>query len=329
MKNLLFIQIVLFFVSFCCYGEEINVIENYKGKSFLKAIDISKLAKDCEKTDNFWHITNTEREEILERCPINQMASYFDNLYDVIRNNIVIYDVDDLKLTINKKIYNKTVNNKIYPVKELNLSLIHEGNLEDKIILANSSYDVEGYYWLSNQYYYISPNMDIYVLLVKDVETSVKPISWKHYQIDKKSLQFQLKALLIDEGYKYQIIYPDQFKILEGSLETSKYQINKLKNCYQEEYSTSCSIESYRYYHNILFQKINFLKSNNPDANEFMEIIDKEINMVCLTSQPPNYQDDTQNFTYKITKCLTEQLHQKIEDIDQKLAEYYPHQTIK
>lgn len=314
MKNLLFIKIVLFFISFCCYGEEINIIENYKGKSILNAIDISKLAKDCEKTDNFWHITNTEREEILERCPINQIASYFENLYDIIKNNVVIYDVDDVKLTINKKIYNKTVNNKIYPVKELNLFLFHKGKFVDKIILANSSYDVEGYYWLSNQYYYISPNMDVYVLLVKDVETSVKPIFWKHYQIDKKNSQFQLKALSIDEGYKYQIIYPDQFKILEGSPQTSKYQINKLKTCYQEEYSTSCSIESYRYYHNILFQKLNFLKTKNPQVNEFMEIIDKEINMVCLTSKTPNYQDETKNFTYKITKCLTEQLYQKIEE---------------
>lgn len=325
MKNLLVIKIVLFLFSFCCYAQEKNIIENYQGKSLLSSINISKLAKDCEKTDNFWHITNTEREEILEHCPINQIASYFDNIYDSIRNNVVIYDVDDVKLTIHKKIYNKNVNNKIYPVKELNLSLIHEGNLEDKIILANRSYDVEGYYWLSNQYYYISPNMDVYVLLVKDVETSVKPIFWKHYQIDKESLQFQLKALSIDEGYKYQIIYPDQFKILEGSLETSKYQINKLKTCYQEEYTTSCSIESYRYYHNILFEKLNFLKTKNPHANEFMEIIDKEINMVCLTSQPPNYLDDTKNFTYKITKCLTEKLHQKIENIEQKLAKqsYY------
>ncbi|MCX8641307.1 MULTISPECIES: hypothetical protein [unclassified Gilliamella] len=321
MKNLLFIKIVLFFISFCCYGEEINIIENYKGKSILDAIDISKLAKDCEKTDNFWHITNTEREEILERCPINQIASYFENLYDIIKNNVVIYDVDDVKLTINKKIYNKTVNNKIYPVKELNLFLFHKGKFVDKIILANSSYDVEGYYWLSNQYYYISPNMDVYVLLVKDVETSVKPIFWKHYQIDKKNLQFQLKALSIDEGYKYQITYPDQFKILEGSPQTSKYQINKLKTCYQEEYSTSCSIESYRYYHNILFQKLSFLETKNPQVNEFMEIIDKEINMVCLSSKPPNYQDETKNFTNKITKCLTEQLYQKIEGIDQKLAE--------
>ncbi|MCX8586508.1 MULTISPECIES: hypothetical protein [unclassified Gilliamella] len=325
MKNLLVIKIVLFLFSFCCYAQEKNIIENYQGKSLLSSINISKLAKDCEKTDNFWHITNTEREEILEHCPINQIASYFDNIYDSIRNNVVIYDVDDVKLTIHKKIYNKTVNNKIYPVKELNLSLIHQGNLEDKIILANRSYDVEGYYWLSNQYYYISPNMDVYVLLVKDVETSVKPIFWKHYQIDKESLQFQLKALSIDEGYKYQIIYPDQFKILEGSLETSKYQINKLKTCYQEEYTTSCSIESYRYYHNILFEKLNFLKTKNPHANEFMEIIDKEINTVCLTSQPPNYLDDTKNFTYKITKCLTEKLHQKIENIEQKLAKqsYY------
>lgn len=52
-----------------------------------------------------------------------------------------------------------------------------------------------------------------------------------------------------------------------------------------------------------------------------MEIIDKEINMVCLTSKTPNYQDEMKNFTYKITKCLTEKLRQKIEDIDQKLAE--------
>ena len=65
---------------------------------------------------------------------------------------------------------------------------------------------------------------------------------------------------------------------------------------------------------------LNFLKTKNSHANEFMEIIDKEINMVCLTSKSPNYHDETKNFTYKITKCLTEQLYQKIEDINQKLA---------
>ncbi|OCG54568.1 hypothetical protein A9G36_08080 [Gilliamella sp. Choc6-1] len=316
MKNLFFINIVLFLFSFCCYSQEIDVIENYKGKSFLNSIDISKLTKDCEKTDNFWHITNTEREEILERCPINQMASYFNNLYEIIRNNIVIYDVNDLKLTINKKIYNKTVNNKIYPVKELNLSIFHKGNFKDKITLANSSYDVEGYYWLSNQYYYISPSKDVYLLLVKDIDTSVKPIFWKHYQIDEKDLQFQLKELLIDEGYKYQIIYPYKFEILEGTLEKSKYNIDKLKTCYQEKYSTNCSIDSYRYYHNLLSQKIISLKNKKTNFNESIEKIDKQINEICLLIPAPNYYE-TEEFTYNITKCLVEQLNKKIKTIDQ------------
>lgn len=313
MKNLFFINIVLFLFSFCCYSQEIDVIENYKGKSVLNKIDITKLAKDCKKNDDFWHITNTEREEILERCQINQMASYFDNLYEIIRNNIVIYDVNDLKLTINKKIYNKTVNNKIYPVKEFNLSIFHKGNFKDKIILANSSYDVEGYYWLSNQYYYISPSKDVYLLLVKDIDTSVKPIFWKHYQIDEKDLQFQLKELLIDEGYKYQITYPDQFKILEGSLETSKFQINKLKTCYQEEYSTGCSIDSYRYYHDILSQKTISLKDKKTNLNESIDEIDKQINKICLSIAAPNYYYETEGFTYNITKCLVEQINKKID----------------
>ncbi|OCG16186.1 hypothetical protein A9G24_04985 [Gilliamella sp. App6-5] len=319
MRNLLFIEIILF--SFYCYGQEFKIIENYEGKSVLNTINISKLEKDCEKSNDFWHFTNAEREKILERCPINRIASYFDNLYEIINNKIVIYDVNELKLTINKKLYNKTVNNKISPVKELNLSLFHKGKLKDKIILANSSYDVEGYYWLSNQYYYISPSKDVYLLLVKDIDTSVKPIFWKHYQIDKKDLQFQLKELLIDEGYKYQIIYPYKFEILEGALEKSKYDIDKLKTCYREQFSTNCSIDSYRYYHNLLSQKVISLKDKKTNFNESIDKIDKQINEICLLIPAPNYYYETEEFTYNITKCLTEQLNKKIEKLAQTLLE--------
>jgi hypothetical protein len=319
MRNLLFIEIILF--SFYCYGQEFKIIENYEGKSVLNTINISKLEKDCEKSNDFWHFTNAEREKILERCPINRIASYFDNLYEIINNKIVIYDVNELKLTINKKLYNKTVNNKISPVKELNLSLFHKGKLKDKIILANSSYDVEGYYWLSNQYYYISPSKDVYLLLVKDIDTSVKPIFWKHYQIDKKDLQFQLKELLIDEGYKYQIIYPYKFEILEGALEKSKYNIDKLKTCYREQFSTNCSIDSYRYYHNLLSQKVISLKDKKTNFNESIDKIDKQINEICLLIPAPNYYYETEEFTYNITKCLTEQLNKKIEKLAQTLLE--------
>jgi hypothetical protein len=321
MKNLLLIEIVLFLSIFCCYGQQFDVIDNYKGNSILETIDIWELEKDCQKPNDFGQLTNAEREKILEHCLVNQIAPYFDNLYENINNTVVIYDVHDLRFTINKKIYNKVINNKKYPVKELHLSLFHKGNLKDKIILANSYYDVESYYWLSSQYYYIAPNGDIYLLLVKDINASVKPIFWKHYQINKENLRLQLKGLLIDEGYKYQIIYPYKFEILEGTLEKSKYNIDKLKTCYQEKYSTNCSIDSYRYYHNLLSQKVISLKDKKTNFNESIDKIDKQINEICLLIPAPNYSYETEEFTYNITKCLAEQLNNKIKKIDQILLE--------
>ncbi|OCG27300.1 hypothetical protein A9G11_12865 [Gilliamella sp. wkB108] len=316
MKKPLYIGVILFLFSFGCYGQEFIFTDNFEGSSILEKIDIWKLEKDCQKPHDFWQFTNSEREKSRERCQINQIAPNFDNLYEIINNEVVIYNQDNFKLVINKKIYDKTINNKKYPVKELSLSLIYKNNQKDKIILANSYYDVEGYYWLSNQYYYITPKGDIYLLLAKDIDTSVKPIFWKHYQIDKENSQFQLKELLVGEGYKYQIIYPNQFKMLKGSLEASRFNIDELKTCYQNEHNTICSLDSYRYYHDILSQKLVSLAEKNPTVNENIDIIDKEINQICLTSSPPIYHNQIEDFTFNITKCLTEKLNYKIEKID-------------
>ena len=213
----------------------------------------------------------------------------------------------------------KIINNTKYPVKALNLSMFNKTNFMDKITLAKSYYDVDGYYWYINQYFYISDSGDIYTLSVKDIDGNVEPVFWKHYQIDKKNYHFNLIDLLIDDGYKYEIIYPDHFRILEGSLKETPYEIDKVKTCYQKEYSTRCSIDSYRFYHNILSEKIKILKEKNTNSKESIEIIDKQINKKCLSISEPNDHFEAEKFTYKITKCLTRQLKKKIKKIDQRL----------
>lgn len=304
---------------FNSYAEQFNVADDYKGKSNIPSMDIIQLEKDCRKTIDFWQMTNSERERIRENCPINQIAFYFQNLYETINNKKNIYNSEKLNLIIEKNISTKIINNTKYPVKALNLFMFNKTKFMDKINLAKSYYDVDGYYWLINQYYYISDDGDIYTSLLKDIDVDVKPIFWKHYQIDKKNFHFNLIDLLIDDGYKYEIIYPDHFRILEGSLKETPYEIDKVKTCYQKEYTTGCSIDSYRFYHNILSEKIEMLKEKDTNNKESIEIIDKQINKKCLSISEPNDHFEAEKFTYNITKCLTRQLKKKIKKIDQRL----------
>ena len=319
MKKSIYIAVIINLFIYNSYAEQFNVAENYKGKSDIQSIDIIQLEKDCHKPIDFWEMTNSEREKIMKNCPINQIAFYFQNLYETINNKKNIYNSEKLNLIIEKNISTKIINNTKYPVKALNLSMFNKTNFMDKITLAKSYYDVEGYYWLINQYYYISDSGDIYTLSVKDIDGNVEPIFWKHYQIDKKNYHFNLIDLLIDDGYKYEIIYPDHFRILEGSLKETPYEIDKVKTCYQKEYTTGCSIDSYRFYHNILSEKIEMLKEKDTNNKESIEIIDKQINKKCLSISEPNDHFEAEKFTYNITKCLTRQLKKKIKKIDQRL----------
>ena len=319
MKKSIYIAVIINLLIFNSYAEQFNVADDYKGKSNILSMDIIQLEKDCRETIDFWQMTNSERERIRENCPINQIAFYFENLYETINNKKNIYSSEKLDLIIEKTTSAKIINNIKYPIKALNLSIFNKTNFKDKITLAKSYYDVESYYWLINQYYYISDSGDIYTLSVKDIDGNVEPIFWKHYQIDKENFHFNLIDLLIDEGYKYEIIYPDHFRILEGSLEESNYEIDKLKTCYQKEYSTSCSIDSYRFYHNLLSQKIEMLKEKNINNKQSIETIDKQINKMCLSILDPHDHFEAESFTFSITKCLTEQLNKRIEKIDQML----------
>ena len=319
MKKSIYIAVIINLFIYNSYAEQFNVAENYKGKSDIQSIDIIQLEKDCHKPIDFWEMTNSEREKIMKNCPINQIAFYFQNLYETINNKKNIYNSEKLDLIIEKNTSTKIINNTKYPVKALNLSMFNKTNFMDKITLAKSYYDVEGYYWLINQYYYISDSGDIYTLSVKDIDGNVEPVFWKHYQIDKKNYHFNLIDLLIDDGYKYEIIYPDHFRILEGSLKETPYEIDKVKTCYQKEYSTRCSIDSYRFYHNILSEKIKMLKEKDTNNKESIEIIDKQINKKCLSISEPNDHFEAEKFTYNLTKCLTRQLKKKIKKIDQRL----------
>ena len=319
MKKSIYIAVIINLLIFNSYAEQFNVADDYKGKSNIPSMDIIQLEKDCRKAIDFWQMTNSEREKIRDNCPINQIAFYFENLYETINNKKNIYSSDKLNLIIEKTTSAKIINNIKYPIKALNLSIFNKTNFMDKITLAKSYYDVEGYYWLINQYYYISDSGDIYTLSVKDIDGNVEPVFWKHYQIDKKNYHFNLIDLLIDDGYKYEIIYPDHFRILEGSLKETPYEIDKVKTCYQKEYSTRCSIDSYRFYHNILSEKIKMLKEKNTNSKESIEIIDKQINKKCLSISEPNDHFEAEKFTYNLTKCLTRQLKKKIKKIDQRL----------
>ena len=319
MKKSIYIAVIINLFIYNSYAEQFNVAENYKGKSDIQSLDLIQLEKDCTEQIDFWQMTNSEREKIRKNCPINQIAFYFQNLYETINNKKNIYNSEKLNLIIEKNISTKIINNTKYPVKALNLSMFNKTKFMDKINLAKSYYDVDGYYWLINQYYYISDDGDIYTSLLKDIDVDVKPIFWKHYQIDKKNFHFNLIDLLIDDGYKYEIIYPDHFRILEGSLKETPYEIDKVKTCYQKEYTTGCSIDSYRFYHNILSEKIEMLKEKDTNNKESIEIIDKQINKKCLSISEPNDHFEAEKFTYNITKCLTRQLKKKIKKIDQRL----------
>ncbi|MBI0180910.1 hypothetical protein H3V11_03010 [Snodgrassella sp. W8158] len=319
MKKTIYIAVIINLFIYNSYAEQFNVAENYKGKSDIQSLDLIQLEKDCTEQIDFWQMTNSEREKIRKNCPINQIAFYFQNLYETINNKKNIYNSEKLNLIIEKNISTKIINNTKYPVKALNLSMFNKTKFMDKINLAKSYYDVDGYYWLINQYYYISDDGDIYTSLLKDIDVDVKPVFWKHYQIDKKNFHFNLIDLLIDDGYKYEIIYPDHFRILEGSLKETPYEIDKVKTCYQKEYTTGCSIDSYRFYHNILSEKIEMLKEKDTNNKESIEIIDKQINKKCLSISEPNDHFEAEKFTYNITKCLTRQLKKKIKKIDQRL----------
>ena len=319
MKKTIYIAVIINLFIYNSYAEQFNVAENYKGKSDIQSLDLIQLEKDCTEQIDFWQMTNSEREKIRKNCPINQIAFYFQNLYETINNKKNIYNSEKLDLIIEKNTSTKIINNTKYPVKALNLSMFNKTKFTDKINLAKSYFDVDGYYWLINQYYYISDDGDIYTSLLKDIDVDVKPIFWKHYQIDKKNFHFNLIDLLIDDGYKYEIIYPDHFRILEGSLKETPYEIDKVKTCYQKEYTTGCSIDSYRFYHNILSEKIEMLKEKDTNNKESIEIIDKQINKKCLSISEPNDHFEAEKFTYNITKCLTRQLKKKIKKIDQRL----------
>ncbi|WP_176701290.1 hypothetical protein, partial [Gilliamella sp. wkB108] len=236
---------------------------------------------------------NTRKEE---NCPPNSIETDFNDLYDIIHKNTVIYTDEDLKLVLNKKKYKYIDNQGAHPqniiVAEIELSLMYKQDIKDKIILASHFYNTHNTYWLGINEYYISPNGDIYLSQIKDLGFRTEFIFWKHYQIDKENLQFKLKKLLINDSYQYQIIYPDQFKVLNQS-SSSVFKTDKLKTCYQNEYSsTMCILDSYRYYHDILSQKLVSLAEKNPTVNENIDIIDKEINQICLTFPPPVYLDE-------------------------------------
>lgn len=297
-----------------CYSQLFNIPEQYKGDCFVKNVNYwQQETTDINPNENK-EFVNTVKEE---NCSSNLIETDFNDLYDIIHKNTVIYTDGDLKLVLNKKKYEYFFNQEKTIVVAVELSLVHKQEIKDKIILASHFYNIKNCFWLGIHNYYISPNGDIYLLLIKDFGRRIEPIFWKHYQIDKENLQFKLKKLLIDDSYQYQIIYPDQFEVLNQS-SSSVFKTDKLKTCYQDKYNIRCNFDSYRYYHDILLQKLSSLSEKNPDTQESMEIIDKQINQICLITPTPDY-DETRDFTHKITECLVDQMKQKIDKLDEEL----------
>ncbi|WP_141674334.1 hypothetical protein, partial [Gilliamella sp. wkB108] len=146
MKTRCYLGLILL-LSTPCYSQLFNIPEQYKG--------------DCLVNKN---------NSIEENCPPNSIEIDFNDLYDIIHKNTVIYNDGDLKLVLNKKKYKYIDNQASYLqniiVAEIELSLIYKQDIKDKIILASQFYSNEAT-WLGVQNYYISPNGNIYILLIK------------------------------------------------------------------------------------------------------------------------------------------------------------------
>ena len=146
MKKTIYIAVIINLFIYNSYAEQFNVAENYKGKSDIQSLDLIQLEKDCTEQIDFWQMTNSEREKIRKNCPINQIAFYFQNLYETINNKKNIYSSEKLDLIIEKNTSARIINNTKYPVKVLNLSIFNKTNFTDKITLAKNYYDVNAYH---------------------------------------------------------------------------------------------------------------------------------------------------------------------------------------
>ncbi|WP_141673695.1 MULTISPECIES: hypothetical protein, partial [unclassified Gilliamella] len=260
------IGLLLFINTPLCYSQLSTIDKKYTGASFVKEVNVDELINKCYSHEDFWEkLSNQQREIDRNRCPLNTTEFDFNRLYDLIDKRTVIYRDGDLELVMDRKKSKIPSNKPNYSLEdivyEVNLSLVYKQQIRDTITLASYAYNSHQAFYLHSKYYYIdSNNSDVYTLSLNEYSRHIESVKYKYYQIDKENLQFKLKEFLFDDGYKYRIIYPDQFEVLDKS-GPSNFETDKLRTCYQDEYNTTCNIESYNYYHDLLVKKLALLQA--------------------------------------------------------------------
>ena len=326
-----------------CYGQYYQIEDKYRGDLFFKKINMKKLQKDCTYPPNYWQLSDSKREEIDKLCPLNNLKFDFQGLYKFIyKEPVILYNGKNFQLTLgmfkniqdNQNIQNIQNNedNQDNDVEsgvtifggDIFLSIVRNNIVEDQVFLADNhiylSDFVEAY-----QYYFISPEGEVYTLYLMEHEGGLTPILWKHYKIDNQKMKFVLQDMLVNvtDGVQYQIIYPNQFNVI-SSQPTTKIDHKKLKSCedkYDKEEYYSCYIDVYNYYNNRLKQKINLLNKNNNTIKKSYSKLQQNMASDCLMLPPPVSGDEAvAPYLSNVMFCLIQNYKQEITNIEKQLA---------
>ena len=340
MKCSYYLASLCLLISTYCYSQYYQIEDKYRGDPFFRKINMNKLQKDCTYPLDYWQLSGSKREEIQKLCPLNNLKFNFEGLYKFIyKEPVILYNGKDFQLTLGmfKNIQdNQNIENNedkqdndvesglTIHGGDIFLSIVRNNIVEDQIFLADNFIDLADYV-VAYQYYFISPEREVYTLYLMEDDGGITPMLWKHYKIDNKKMKFVLQDMLINvsDGVQYQIIYPNQFNVISNKPAT-KIDHKKLKSCedkYDKEEYYNCYLNVYNYYNNKLKQKINLLnKKNNTIKKSYLKL---QQNMAsdCLMLPPPVSGDrKTDHYLSNVMFCLIQNYKQEITNIEKQLA---------
>ena len=343
MKCSYYLASLCLLISTYCYSQYYQIEDKYRGDPFFRKINMNKLQKDCTYPLDYWQLSGSKREEIQKLCPLNNLKFDFQGLYKFIyKEPVIIYNANDFQLTLGmfKDIQDNKDNedNEDNEDKQDNdvesgltihggdifLSIIRNNIVEDQIFLADNFIDLADYV-VAYQYYFISPEGDVYTLYLMEDDGGITPMLWKHYKIDNQKMKFVLQDMLINvsDGVQYQIIYPNQFNVILNQPVT-KIDHKKLKSCedkYDKEEYYNCYLNVYNYYNNRLKQKINLLNKKNNTIKKSYSKLQQNMASVCLKLPPPVSGDrKTDPYLSNVMFCLIQNYKQEITNIEKQLA---------
>ena len=283
---------------------------------------MNKLGKDCTYPLDYWQLDDSKQKKIHDLCPLHNLKFDFESLHKFIyKGPRVIYNGQDFQLTLSMPV--NEAEHDIDPEnilgREISLSIIKDNIVKDKIYLANN------YIYLSNdavayQYYYISPQGDIYTLYLGEADDGIVPQIWKHYQIDTQTMKFKL--IQIDWG-NIKITLPDNFTTLPDPEQKVNYKDKEFKKCLKDETSEGCfDFQVYFYYLDQLKSKMALLTKKQKDKKNLFSLFKQKLDKKCLATQLPFDDDDElyQYIDFILYPCEIKGLKEELSRVEKQLA---------